>query len=305
MAISRSSAHLATSDALMRSLKRRWRGLLRYLLRNPIMIVGLLLLLSLVLFCGIGALTYDTTRASALSVLPGLPPDRTSPLGTDVAGRDLFAVLVVGTPLTLRIGVVAGLVGLCVGTVLGFIAAYYGGWVDTIIRGVVDIGLTVPGLLVMTLVAVSVQGHLSVNQMALVVALLAWLRPARTIRSQVLTLRERSYVDLARLSGMSSVEIIVQEMLPNLLPYLLASLVSAISAAMLSSIGLEALGLGSLSSTTLGMTLYWVIFHNALLLGMWWWFIPPIVVLIVLFVGLYCVSMGLDEFCNPRIRKAA
>ena len=139
---------------------------------------------------------------------------------------------------------------------LAFIAGYYRGMTDTLIRGVADIGLTVPGLLVLIIIAVSVSGGLTVNEMAIVVASLAWLNPTRTIRSQVLTLRERGYVEVARLNGMSGPEIILREMMPNLLPYLAATLVNAVSAAILASIGLEVLGLGPLESPTLGMTLY-------------------------------------------------
>ena len=113
--------------------------------------------------------------------------------------------------------------------------------VDTLIRGIADIGLTVPGLLVLIIIAVSLREGLSVNQMALIVASLAWLSPTRTIRSQVLTLRERAFVDVARLSGMSGPEIIVLELMPNLLPYLAATLVNAVSNAILASIGLEVL----------------------------------------------------------------
>ena len=127
-------------------------------------------------------------------------------------------MIVVGTPLTLQIGLIAGFLGVGFGAALAFIAAYYGGKVDTIIKGLVDIGLTVPGLMILITVAMNVRGGLNVTQMALVVASLAWLYPTRTIRAQVLTLRERGYIQIARLSGMSGPEIIVREMLPNLLP---------------------------------------------------------------------------------------
>ncbi len=128
--------------------------------------------------------------------------------------------MVVGTPLTLRIGFIAGFLGVGIGTVLAFVAGFYRGLVDTLIRGIADIGLTVPGLLVLIIIAVSVRGGLTVNEMALIVASLAWLNPTRTIRAQVLTLRERGYVEVARLSGMNGPEIIFREMMPNLLPYL-------------------------------------------------------------------------------------
>ena len=283
--------------------QERWQAFWRYCQRNPSLLVGLGMLFVLLLFCFIGTLVYDLSKASPLSVPPGLPPSREYPFGSDNQGRDLFAVMVAGTPLTLRIGLLAGLIGLAVGTIFGFFSAYYGGLVDIILRGIVDIGLTVPGLLVLIIIAVAVKGNLSVDQMALVVACLAWLYPARTIRAQVLTMRERTYVQIARLSGEGGLEIIFKELLPNLLPYLLASLVGATASAILASIGLEALGLGPMEAPTIGMTLYWVIYYSALLLGMWWWFLPPIVIIIILFMGLFNISVGLDEFANPRIRR--
>ena len=185
-----------------------------------------------------------------------------------------------GTPLTLRIGFIAGFLGVGIGAILAFVSAYYRGIVDTLIRGIVDIGLTVPGLMVLIIIAVSIKEALTVNQMALVVASLAWLYPTRTIRAQVLTLRERGYVEVARLSGMSGPEIIFKEMMPNLLPYLGATLVNAMSTAILASIGLEVLGLGPIDSPTLGMTLYWVNYNAALINGWWWWWMAPIVIIL-------------------------
>jgi peptide/nickel transport system permease protein len=275
----------------------------RYLRRNKKLVLGLALLGFLALFVLIGHLTWDLTRYRPLSVPAARPPSWEFPFGTDNQGRDLFAVLVLGTPLTLRIGLLAGFIGVAVGALLGFTSAYYGGWVDAVIRTVVDVGLTVPGLLILVIVAISFRGGLTPDQMALVVASLAWVSPARTIRSQVLTLRERSYVQIARLSGMSGPKIIFKELMPNLLPYLAASLVGAVTAAILASIGLEALGLGPIESPTLGMTIYWVIYYSALLHGTWWWFGPPIAIIVILFLGLFGLSAGLDEIANPRLRR--
>jgi peptide/nickel transport system permease protein len=246
----------------------------------------------------------DPAKARPLSVPMLRPPSWQYPLGTDRQGRDLLAVMVAGTPLTLRIGFIAGLIGVGVGSALGFASGYYRGKVDAIIRGLVDVGLTVPGLLVLIIIAVSIKEGLTVNQMALVVASLAWLNPARTIRAQVLSLRERGYVDVARLSGMSGSEIIVRELVPNLLPYLAATLVNAVSSAILASVFLEVLGLGPIDSPTLGMTLYWVNFNAALINGWWWWWAAPIVVILVVFLGLFFVTVGLDEIANPRLRRA-
>jgi peptide/nickel transport system permease protein len=157
--------------------------------------------------------------------------------------------------------------------------------------------------MVLIVIAMTLRTGLTVDAMALIIASLAWLNPARIIRSQVLTLKERGFVQVARLSGVSGPEIIVKELLPNLLPYLLAALVNAVSGAILASVGLEVLGLGDFNSTTIGMTPYWVNYNAALLNGWWWWWAPPLVVIILLFLGLYFVSFGLDEFANPRLRR--
>jgi peptide/nickel transport system permease protein len=279
------------------------KGLISYVARNKSLLVGSLLLLALVLFVVIGHMFVDTEDARALSAPSLRPPSSDYPFGTDRQGRDLFAVMVAGTPLTLRIGFIAGFLGVGVGAVLAFTAGFYRGMTDTIIRSVADIGLTVPGLLVLILIAVSVKSSLTVNEMALIVASLAWLNPTRTIRAQVLTLRERGYIELAAMSGMGGPEIIFFEMIPNLLPYLAATLVSSVSAAILASIGLEVLGLGPMDSPTLGMTLYWVNFNAAMINGWWWWWVPPIVIIVTVFLGLFFVSVGLDEIANPRLRQ--
>src|SRR5690606_477792 len=148
------------------------------------------------------------------------PPSWEFPFGTDGQGRDLLAVAVQGTWLTIRIGLIAGLIGVAVGTALGFAAAFYGGWFDFVVRLVVDVLLTVPGLLILVVIASALGDQsIDINGMALIIALLAWLGPTRTIRSQVLTMRERPYVMMARLNGMSGLGIIFRELIPNLLPY--------------------------------------------------------------------------------------
>jgi peptide/nickel transport system permease protein len=281
------------------------RAVLRYLQRNPSLAVGAALLVAVALFILIGGQIVDVEDARPLSAPTLRPPSQAYPFGTDRQGRDLLAVMVTGTPLTLRIGFIAGIIGVGLGTVLAFVAAYYRGLVDTVIRGIADIGLTVPGLLVLIIIAVSIKGTLTVNQMAIVVASLAWLYPTRTIRAQVLSLRERGYVEVAQLSGMSGPGIIFVELLPNLLPYLAATLVNSVSAAILASIGLEVLGLGPIDAPTLGMTLYWVNFNAAMINGWWWWWLAPTVIILTVFLGLFFLTVGLDEIANPRLRRSA
>jgi peptide/nickel transport system permease protein len=282
----------------------RTRGGLRYLGRNRQLIFGLSLIGFLALFVIFGHLFYNVNLYKPLSVPAGRPPSFQYPLGTDSQGRDLMAVMIAGIPLTLFIGIVAGIIGVAIGAMFGFSAAYYGGWWDNVVRGMVDVGLTIPTFLLLIIVAISVHTAMTVPQMALVVAALAWLWPTRTIRAQVLTMRERAYVHVARLSGASGRRIIFTELMPNLMPYLAASLVGAVAAAILASLGLEALGLGAVEAPTIGMTIYWVIFYGALLQGMWWWFLPPIIVIVMVFMGLFGISAGLDEWANPRKRQS-
>jgi peptide/nickel transport system permease protein len=282
----------------------RLKATLLYLRESTMLSAGLAVMALILLFAFAGPIFVDTNMAEPLSATPRQAPSAEHPFGTDDSGRDLLAVMVVGVPLTLRIGFIAGAVGLGVGIFLGFLSGYVGGKVDAVIRGTVDTLLTVPGLVVLISIASTIREEISVNLMAMVVASLAWMWPTRTIRSQVLTLRERAYVHMAKLNGMNTMEIIWKELFPNLLPYLAANLAGAVSWAVLAAIGLEALGLGPQNEPTVGMTIYWSITFSALIRGMWWWWALPIVFLALLFVSLIMIAAGLDELANPKQRKA-
>jgi peptide/nickel transport system permease protein len=145
----------------------------------------------------------------------------------------------------------------------------------------------------------------SVEGMALIIAVLSWPGACRAIGGQVLTLRERAFVSVARLNGMSGAKIIVLELMPNMLPYIAASFVQAVSVAILFAIGLEVLGLGPQTTNTLGMTIYWSQLNSAVIRGLIWWWLSPVVVVVLLFIGLFLTSRGLDELANPRLRARA
>ncbi|MEM7125644.1 MAG: ABC transporter permease [Chloroflexota bacterium] len=279
--------------------------MLAFLRRNPYLVVGIVVILLVLLIGPVGRLFVDPDGYKVGSALPDLPPSSEYQLGTDTVGRNLMSVLVAGTPLTLRIGLIAGTIGLGIGIVFGFLSGYFGGIVDTLLKGAADVLITVPGLLFLVVLATTIRGAISVNMMALVVAALAWMWPTRTIRAQVLTLRERQFVMVSRLSGMNGFEIIVRELIPNLLPYLAASFVSAVASAILATIGLEALGLGPQNEPTLGMTIYWSLYYTSVLRGMWWWWAPPIAIIVLTFVGLFLIAMGLDQIANPKLRRSA
>jgi peptide/nickel transport system permease protein len=287
------------------SLRGKYLASSRYLARNPSLILGLVLLGALAMFSGLGRLFIDISAASPLSAPPSAPPSEALPLGSDPQGRNLLAVMIEGTWLTVRTGVIAGALGIALGGALGFVSAYFGGLVDKIITWCVDVLLTVPAILFLVMISAVVQTGLSSVGMALIIAALAWRRPARQIRSQMLVMRSSGYVDLAKLSGVGPYRIIFFEIAPNLLPFLVSSFVTAVSAAILASVGLEAMGLGPQNEPTLGMTIFWIMEFSAFLQGLWWWILPPVAILIVLFVGLYLVNSGLDELANPRLRRRA
>jgi len=283
---------------LVTALRHAWR----FLANNPKLFAGAALLSSLLFISIIGPLFVDIQLAQPLSVVPNKPPSSEHWLGTDSGGREILAVLVVGTPQTLRMGLLAGFLGVAIGVLLGAVAAFFRRMTDRVISGVTDTMLTIPPLAVLLVIAVTVHS-LSVELMALIIAALSWMNPARTIRAQVLSLRELPYIHMARLSGASDLRILVQEILPNLLPLTFANFVGATSGAVLAGIGLEVLGLGPQDTPTLGMTIYWALLYAAFSRGMWWWWAPPIAVLIILFVGLFIISDALDEFANPRLGR--
>jgi len=228
-------------------------------------------------------------------------PSWDHPLGTESNGRDMLAVIIVGAPRSLRIGLIAAGIGMLVGVALGFSAGFLGGWVDNVIRTLSDAAITIPSLAVLIVISAYVR-QVSVENLALLLAIFAWPGPTRLIRAQVLTMRERGYVQMARLSGASTFDIMFKEMMPNLLPYLASSFTGNVSGAILAATGLEALGLGPTRIPTLGMTIFYAIRAAAILRGMWWWWGIPIAILVLIFSGLFLITVGLDEIANPRLR---
>jgi peptide/nickel transport system permease protein len=266
------------------------------------LVIGLVMLGLVVVLALLGPHFVNAKLANVGAVKPSQAPSAHYLLGTDSQGRDMLTIMVLGTPQTMRIGLIAGVVGLAIGLVLGLVSGFFGGIVDAVIRILADSLMTVPGLAIMVIIAASV-GHMTVELMGLTVAALAWMHPTRAIRSQVLSIRERSYVRVARANGESELGILFREVMPNLVPYIAASFVGAVSGAILAAIGLEALGLGPNDVHTLGTTIYWAEKFSAVLRGQWWWWGPPIVAISFIFVGLFLVSSGLDRIANPKLRQ--
>ncbi|MBT3862818.1 MAG: ABC transporter permease [Chloroflexi bacterium] len=271
--------------------------------RNKTLVAGFSLILLIGLFSLFGTLLIDPERTEVGAGKPAQSPSSEHLLGTDQQGRDVLADLAYGTPASLIIGLIAGVIGVGIGTALGFLAGYYRGYWDTFISLTTDVFLTIPALLVLVVIA-SMTTVLSIEAMGLLIGFFAWMGPARTIRSQVLSLRDRSYVDVAKFNGVRDIEIIWRELVPTLMPYIAASFVGTVAAAILASIGLSALGLGPQNEPSLGLTIYWSVTYGALIREMWWWFGPPIVVIVMLFIGLFLMTAGLDQVSNPRLRTS-
>ncbi|MCU0493153.1 MAG: ABC transporter permease [Chloroflexaceae bacterium] len=279
--------------------------LLRYLRRNPGLLVGLLMLLGLVAFTVIGLLTVNTAQAYPLQVRVRQPPSWQYPFGTDFFGRNLLAAMVVGMWQTALIGVLAGAGGTLIGVILGFISAYFGGWLDAVIKGVCSILTPIPALLIQVVIASSLDKRdVTIYTMAWIVVMLAWMGPTLVVRSQVLTMKERQFVAVARLSGMSDLGIIFKEILPNLLPFIAAAFVGQVFAAVFASFYLAVLGLGPLREPLLGNIIWAAQGQGAFFNGWWWWPIAPAVAMILILGSLALINMGLDELANPRVRRS-
>lgn len=278
-------------------------GVMAFFRENLLFTAGILLLLALFLFGLIGSWMIDPKMANMGAATLNLRPSADHILGTDGLGRDMFAVMVIGIPHTFEIGFLAGAVGVFIGALIGLLAGYYKGYADTIFSSFADVMLVIPALAILITVSAYVR-VVTVELMAVIVGLLSWPLPARLIRAQTLSLRERLFVEVARLSGMNDFEIITFQILPNLTAYLAASFVGAVSSGILAAVGLEVLGLGPQNIPTIGRTLYYAFNYSALLKGMWWWWGPPIVTLATIFTGLFLMSISLDKYANPRLKGA-
>jgi peptide/nickel transport system permease protein len=285
------------SSTRSRSIARLRQARLR-----PTLITGVL--------CILGPLVAAAVMRHQIGLRPiqlgandfGVHPRAGHLLGTDGYGRDVLGMLAWGLQPTLTIGVVAGATAAVIGTALGLVSGYARGWADWLIRGVADVLLGLPVLPILIVIAAFL-GAVSVRSLGLIIGLLSWPFTTRVVRAQVLSLRDLPYVEIARLSGSKPMGILFFELLPNLLPFVMAGFVGAVSGAILTSVGLQILGLGTFGTPTLGLMLESAYEGGALSRGMWWWWSAPAVLLIVIFVGLFMISLAVDQIANPRLRK--
>ena len=211
---------------------------------------------------------------------------------------------VTGLWTSLRVGFYAGVLSTAIGIVVAFFAAYRGGWLDAVLATTTDLFLVIPTLPL--LIAYSgFSEHISLLQVSLILAVFSWAGAARTIRSHVLSLRTRPYVDLAKVTKANSIEIVLTELVPNMLPYIALGLALAVINTIFALVGLELIGLGPSGIQDLGLLINSAVQNGALSLGAWPMFAAPILLLTGIFFALNLINVGLDEAFNPRLRKVA
>ncbi len=269
--------------------------------QNKKLLFGLSILFLMVLVSVIGVLLTPAELRRTGSFLPRLPPgEEGGLLGTDALGRSVAIQIVEAILKSLLVGLIAAALGTFLGALIGFSAGYFGKLIDAVLRVFIDVFLAVPSLLFLILIASLMKG-VALPAVALIIGAFAWASPARQVRGQVLSLKERAFVQLSRLSGMSGLEIIFRELMPNMFQWLGANFVNAFIAAILAEAGLSLLGLGPQNDITLGMMIYWALSYGAILQNLWWWWMAPVFALIALFLSLYLIHLGLDEVMNPRL----
>ena len=230
------------------------------------------------------------------------PPSSHFLLGTDMAGRDVFAQLCNAIRDSLTVGIIAGFLAVGIAILIGAVLVYEGGVVDEGANVITNVFLVIPQLTILMVIA-SLLGKRSLIIVAILIALFNWPWMARSIRSQLLSLKERKFVDLSRISGRSNFVIVVKEILPNMLAYIFLVLIIGISSAVVIESGISVIGLGPTEGFTLGKMLDLVIRHEAAQQGKWWYFIPPGLILVIFTGSLLMITAVIDNVLNPRTRE--
>ncbi|TVY12010.1 ABC transporter permease [Paenibacillus cremeus] len=229
-----------------------------------------------------------------------LKPSLIHPLGTDSYGQDVLSQMIYGTRTSFIVGILAGLITTVIGVVVGLVAGYKGGWIGESLMRIVDLFLIIPTIALMIILA-SFLPSIGILSTIFIIGLLSWLYMARSIRSQTMSERVSGYVEAARMVGMSDVEIMFSEIMPNIIPVILANLVLVTTQAVLAEAGLSFLGLGDPTSVSWGTILSLANANNAVLFDAWWWIIPPGLAIALLCFGFILIGNGiLDQYRANR-----
>ncbi|GHU73545.1 ABC transporter permease [Clostridia bacterium] len=227
-------------------------------------------------------------------------------LGTDNFGRDAFKELLAATAVSLRIGVIAGVIATIIGLALGLFAGFVGGIVDDLIMFVANLFTVIPGFVLLILISYSIgQEQRGATVVGIVIGCTSWVWTTRSVRAQVLSLRNRDHVNLSRLSGHSLVRILITDILPYIASYVVMALILQCVSGILAEAQLSMLGLGpkTTETPTLGLMMFWGMTYAAHQNGAWWAYFPVILMIATVSFSLNLMNTGLDQVFNPQLRS--
>jgi peptide/nickel transport system ATP-binding protein/peptide/nickel transport system permease protein len=274
---------------------------MRVFLSNKIGVAGLVIL-AMFIFVGVFAPYIAPYDPYARSGKPFEAPSAAHWLGTNDVGQDIFSEVLVGTRISLLIGVAAALISILAGALVGLAAGYFGGRVDAVLMRIVDAFLTIPMLPVMILIAAFLGP--SFWNIIIVIGILSWASPARVIRSQALTVKNRGYIEAVHALGGKPSYIIFRHILPPTLSIIISELIVMSSRAILLESSLSFLGLGDPTKKSWGIILYYAQARSAFLTKAWiWWVVPPGVLITLLVISFAYIGNSLEQVANPRLRR--
>jgi len=275
---------------------------MRLLLSNPKSRVGLVMVGFMVIVALIAPLISVSDPTAFNLLAAGQAPSWHHLFGTTDQGSDIFSQVVVGSRRSLLLGAAAGALATLLATVLGLIAAYSGGIADDAINFLINVFLVIPVIPLLVVISAYLKNR-NMGTMILVLGLTLWAFEARILRGQALTLRNRDFVQAAKVAGESTLRIVFGEIMPNMISRIAAAFVLVFYVSLLVDAGLTFLGLGDTTHTSWGMTLYWAQSLSAVEQGEWWLFMFPGMALVITVLGLTFVLAGIDEISNPRLRN--
>ncbi len=249
---------------------------------------------------------YHVCTTTDPSLEAYMQPSGNALLGTDFLGRDIFSRLWWGTQMTMLIGIAATIVSMGLGTFVGMISGYYGGWVDELLMRITDFFLVLPTLVLALVLAGILSGASGGGSALLVVAIIGitmWASTARLVRSQVLTLKHRQFVDRAKAVGAGEMRIVWNHIFPNAFSLVFAEAILTVAVAILTESFLSYLHLGPANVVTWGKLIDDALSHNVLILKLYWWIFAPGFAIVLVVMGFTLVGYALDEIFNPRLRK--
>ena len=231
------------------------------------------------------------------------PPSSMFWFGTDVFSRDLFVEMAYGARTSLMVGLVAGCLATLIGIALGLTAGFVGGLVDDIITILTNTFIVIPGFIILILISIAVGQFREAWLTGLVIGCTAWPWTARSVRAQTVSLRLRDHVNMARITGYSTAHIIVTEIMPYLMSYIVMAFILQVAGGIGQEATLALLGLGDPTGISLGRLMNWALEYNAINYNRWWEFIPVACAIGMITFGLYLMNSGMDQVFNPKIRS--